>query len=142
MNSMMPTLEPYVELDHWICEFERAWQEMGGAALADFLPDKQHPQFARILCELVCIDLEMHWSRGKHKRLSDYRADWPQLFLNESVIRELAYEEYRQRIQAGDRVDRNEYRNRYAIDVSSWPERPQAHRPTSTNRRNSSAATN
>lgn len=125
MPVTISALGPVVELDRWVSEFERAWQEGDGPELADFLPHASHPEFARIFCELVCIDLEMRWSRNKPKRLTEYRTDFPVLFRHAEVVEELAYEEYRQRVQAGATVDPSEYRDRFGVDVSGWPANPQ-----------------
>lgn len=109
------------DLDRLANEFERAWQETGKAELAKYLPSRDHSHFDRIACELVCIDMEMRWSRGESKSLTEYRGEYPHLFHNPAVLQELAYEDYRQRLQAGLSTEPWEYRDRFGIDVTEWP---------------------
>lgn len=114
------------DLDRRVGEFEHAWRQRGKADLTAFLPALDHPDFHRIACELVCIDLEMRWSHGSPKNLRDYVNEFPQVFRERDVLREAAFEEYRQRVQAGAQVDPAEYRERFGVDVGGWPEREEA----------------
>jgi serine/threonine protein kinase/tetratricopeptide (TPR) repeat protein len=120
MTTQQPGLDSLTELDRWALEFERGWRD-GEAELDDFLPPDDHPHFDRILCELIRIDLEMRWSRGQRKTLVEYRKAHPRLGANKSLMQEVAYEEYRQRIQAGETVEIGDYRDRFGVDVSQWP---------------------
>ena len=63
----------------------------------------------------------LHKDLGKPKPLEEYGSEYPQLFGHVEVVQELAFEEYRQRLQAGRTVDPSEYRDRFGVDVSQWP---------------------
>lgn len=109
------------DFDRLIGDFERAWQRMGEAEPAAFLPSRDHPAFQRIATELLCIDMEMRWSRGSPRSLEQYRHAYPDALGNTAVLREVAFEEYRQRIIAGVSGKEQEYRNRYGVETENWP---------------------
>jgi serine/threonine protein kinase/Flp pilus assembly protein TadD len=111
-----------VELEQCVEAFESAWKKMGIAAVHDFVPPQDDPAYGSVLCELVRIDIEYHWSRGDRRGLDDYLSEFPILRRDPELLQQIAYEEYRQRLQAGETVDRDSYQARFEIDVSSWPE--------------------
>jgi eukaryotic-like serine/threonine-protein kinase len=121
MITLTRTMTPVMELDQLTRDFEKAWRRQAPVPIDDFLPARDHPRFENILCELVCIDLEMRWTHGFRKRLNEYRPDYPELFTNSVTLRQLAYEEYRQRLQADEPVDSSEYGSAYGVDTRSWP---------------------
>jgi serine/threonine protein kinase/tetratricopeptide (TPR) repeat protein len=110
------------ELDRRVAAYEAAWGANGSADLDRFLPPRPSPLYPRVLSELIRIDLEFRRSRGESPRLESYRVCAPDLFADPGWIRDLAFEEYRQRRAGGDRVGREEYGDRYRIDVTDWPE--------------------
>jgi hypothetical protein len=119
------------ELDRIVSRFERAWQTREKPVLDDFLPPPDHPHFEAILCELIRVDLEMCWMRNCPQRLTDYRARHPGLFRNAVMLNLLTFEEFRQRVLAGEAVDPNEYENDFGIYTGNWP-RPPARAVSST----------
>ena len=124
VSPASPTIDSVPDLNHLVGEIERAWQDEGAANLAAFLPDPDHPHYHRIACELVRIDLEMRWTRGMAKPLEEYRRDLPHLFGDRAALQDVAYEEYRQRVQAGDAVEPAEYRKQFGVEVDAWPVAP------------------
>lgn len=110
-----------LELDSRIAAFERAWMTQGDASISAYLPGENHPYYLDVLCEAIRCDLELRWSRHCPRRLDDYRNEFPAAFSENRRLSELAYEEYRQRLQAGEPVTAGEYRERYGIDNSDWP---------------------
>lgn len=109
------------DLEFRVAAFEAAWSEGGRADLARFLPPRDHPDFPRILAELVRVDLECRGSRGESPRLLDHRHLAPDLFGNAGWLAELAFEEYRQRLALGETRKPDEYALEFGIDVSDWP---------------------
>ncbi len=109
------------DLDAILEAFELASERAGGAEVVDYLPDASDPSYHRIAVELIRVDLERSWARGHKKRLDVYRQVTPQLFEHPGRLKEIAFEEYRLRKQAGERVTTAEYSERYAIDTSAWP---------------------
>src|SRR4051794_30420510 len=76
-------------------------QEAPGADLADFLPQPDHPHYRAVLRELVRVDLEYGWQRGRPRLIREYRRRFPALFDDPQAVQEIAYEEYRLRLLAG-----------------------------------------
>jgi serine/threonine protein kinase/Flp pilus assembly protein TadD len=108
-------------LTTFIDAFESA-RTNGPVELDQFLPSAGDPRRLSVLVELIRIDLEMGWTVGKPIPLSDYQARYPGAFEDRSTRQDLAFEEYRQRIQAGRFVHALEYSERFDISVSDWPQ--------------------
>jgi serine/threonine protein kinase/tetratricopeptide (TPR) repeat protein len=107
-------------IDPFIEAYEEAQARDGGADLADFLPDPSHPLFAAVLCELVRVDLEYGWMRGKPVPLEDYLERFPSLRNDTTLFRQAAFEECRLRRQGGQAPSVEEYRQRFDIGSVSW----------------------
>ena len=103
MSPCLPTPRS-VELSHHVEAFEAALVYDPDADLGSFLPDEDDPLYPQVLAELVRVDLEHAWSRGKLRRLADYRR-FPAVFANLAILQAAAFEEYRLRRRAGQCVD-------------------------------------
>jgi WD40 repeat protein len=68
-----------LQLEAWLAEFEEAWDEHLLAARVERLPPPGQPLRLPALIELVKIDLERNWQRGRHLPLADYLARYPEL---------------------------------------------------------------
>src|SRR5215469_3352076 len=68
-----------LQLEAWLAEFEEAWDEHLLAARVERLPPPGQPLRLPALIELVKIDLERNWQRGRHLTLADYLARYPEL---------------------------------------------------------------
>lgn len=110
----------WAELDRFIAAFETAQSQNDQADLADFLPHPEHPLFQTVLRELVRVDLEFHWGHGRPKRLEEYRDRFRELARDGAGIQEIAFEEYRLRLQAGETPSPAEYQQRFGIAVDEW----------------------
>src|SRR6516225_3945575 len=86
-----------LELEERVEAFESAWNQAGSANPVDFLPPSDHPSYRAILCELVRVDLELHWTHRQFKRVEDYLRDFPILRHDPDLLQQIAFEEYRQR---------------------------------------------
>src|SRR5262249_22040957 len=128
-DTMPETLNPQgMDLDDFIDAFEAAQARDGAAALPDFLPPPHHPLYSVVLRELVRVDLAYNWRRGRPLRLEHYRHSFPELFHHRDSLREIAFEEYRLRLQAGEDVSPAEYQQRYGVATDDWPGTPGAGR--------------
>src|SRR5689334_22889286 len=78
-------------LDDFIEAFEQAQARPDGADLADFLPPPGHPLHLEVLRELVRVDLEYGWTRGRPTPLEDYRRRFPALFQDPGAVRAIAF---------------------------------------------------
>jgi serine/threonine protein kinase len=67
-----------MQLEAWLAEFEEGWNEDRLAARVEGLPPCQ-PLRLPALIELVKIDLERNWQRGRRLSLADYMARYPEL---------------------------------------------------------------
>lgn len=110
------------DLDSILEAFERENEVSGGADVVAFLPDSSDPAYQQVAVELIRVDLERSWARGSKKRLDAYREITPLLFTDPRRLAEIAFEEYRLRKQSGEAVTAAEYKRRYAIDISVWPD--------------------
>ena len=108
-------------VDEVVEAYEAARARNGQVDLADFVPDADHPLYLAILCELVRVELEYSWHDGRPKRMDHYRARFPELFRDGKWVQEIAFEEYRQRRQAGEDPSPLEYRRRFGADTIDWP---------------------
>src|SRR5262245_43917200 len=116
----MPVLDSSVALDALLLAYERAAAGPNLPDLESFLPHPDDPGRTEVVCELVRVDMEFRWSRGKHPDLGGYLSRFPEL--SEPPARAaVAYEDYRQRALAGGGPSRQDYARRYDVDVSSWP---------------------
>jgi hypothetical protein len=108
------------ELDDFIRAYEAAQAQAGQADLMAFLPNPDHPLYHQVLCELVRVDLEYGWERGRPKRLEEYQHWFPELFRDPESVQEIAFEEYRLRQQAGENPAPDEYQQRFGVSTGSW----------------------
>lgn len=105
--STAPSLS--AELAHRVEAFELILDVHPGADLAPHLPPPNHPLYLTALGELIRVDLEHAWTRGRRKRLPDYTTRFPIVLTTAALLAAVAFEEYRQRVRAGDDVDPEEY---------------------------------
>jgi serine/threonine-protein kinase len=68
-----------LQLEAWLAEFEEGWDEHLLAARVERLPPPGQLLRLPALIELVKIDLERSWQRGRHLGLADYLARYPEL---------------------------------------------------------------
>jgi serine/threonine protein kinase/Tfp pilus assembly protein PilF len=111
------------DLDDYVQAFEECWQRNGRAQLGEFLPDRSDPLYLKVLNELVRVDLDYGWQLGCPQSLSNYQAQFPQLFDNPQYRGVIAFEEYRLRRRAGQEVSPKEYQQRFNVSTEDWPNR-------------------
>jgi serine/threonine protein kinase/tetratricopeptide (TPR) repeat protein len=107
-------------LDDYVAAFERACA-CGPVDPADFLPPPDDPLYLSVLREIVRVDLEVGWAEKRPLPLSDYQSRFPVLFADPAAAGDIAFEEYRQRLKAGERPEPSEYADRYGILTDDWP---------------------
>src|SRR5438309_477590 len=101
--------------------FESALARGDRCEVSDFAPGSDHPERLAILCELVRVDLEHRWEGGRPRRLEEYRAAFPALFEDGELVRAMAFEEFRLRLQAGEDLTAADYRRRFGLEGGAWP---------------------
>ncbi len=122
MNPSVVAPSWSAELAHRVEAFEAGLEVRPDADLARHLPPADHPLYLATLGELVRIDLERAWTNGRRKRVADYTCQFPAILATPALLAAVAFEEYRQRTGAGERVGPDEYRTRYGVDTSGWSE--------------------
>jgi len=110
------------DLDAILEAFENQRALDGSADFASFLPDRDDPSFLAIAVELIRVDLEYSWNRGKRKRLEAYRSFAPEVFRAPMLLGGAAFEEYRLRRLAGESATAAEYADQFGVAVDAWPE--------------------
>jgi serine/threonine protein kinase/Tfp pilus assembly protein PilF len=119
-NEDLPVNAADIAIDPFVEAFERARAVERIANLRAFAPPVTHESHFDVLRELVRVDLEFGWSEGRPNSLGHYRDQYPEVFADPAEAREIAFEDYRLRRQAGQRPNLSEYRA-LGIDVSDWP---------------------
>jgi serine/threonine protein kinase/Flp pilus assembly protein TadD len=121
----MPTLKTPLnlstDLEGRIAAFERAFARNSQTDPADFLPDWDHPQYRDVLVELLRVDIELRWARRIALPLENYLARFPLLQSDPSLLGQIAFEEFRQRRQSGEKVEPEEYRRHFGLSLEHWP---------------------
>jgi len=108
----------WVVLDDFVAAFESAQARDGHSDLIDYLPAVPHPLYRAVASELIRVDLEYNWRRGKPKRVEDYQPLFPDLLADPEILEGIVFEEYRLRRQAGELPCPTEYRQRFGISLS------------------------
>ena len=121
MASLALVARNLADLECRIEAFESAWKTTGSASLSDYLPAFDSPSFLGTLCELIRVDMELRWSIGEPRSLKSYLAGFPQLRDQQELLGQLAFEEFRQRVQAGHSVGVSDYAAAFGLDVRKWP---------------------
>src|SRR5262245_11317844 len=121
MASPMVASPTLAELDGRVEAFESAWKAGRRADLSEFLPASDDSHYLAVLCELVRVDMELHWDAGQRRALNDYLAEFPALRKDREALAEVAFEEYRQRLRSGEHVQSDAYQQAFGINVSRWP---------------------
>ncbi|MEZ6129234.1 MAG: protein kinase [Planctomycetaceae bacterium] len=118
-----PTLnDGLVNVDSCVEAYESACAANGTANPDEFLPDRTHPDFRTIAIELLRVDLEYNWNDGRQDRLDQHFDNYPDVLNDTEAISQLAFEDYRLRLQAGLSVSPKCYATRYGADVTDWPD--------------------
>jgi serine/threonine protein kinase/lipoprotein NlpI len=108
------------ELDDYVAAYEEARAAGGGPRLDDFLPPEGHKLRRPALRELVRVSMELDRREGCPRPLEDYLRSYPALVDDPAGLGEVAYEEYRLRLLAGERPTPEEYAARFGISTASW----------------------
>ncbi len=114
-DGAIPPLAAEEALDAYVRAFENAYAERGEADPSDFLPPEGDPLRSAVLRELLRVDLEFGWERGRPKNLAEYQRVFPALKADVDGLRQIAFEEYRLRGLAGEDPSADEYLDRYGI---------------------------
>jgi serine/threonine protein kinase len=117
MGAARLTTSRSADLDRIIEDFESACAGSVAISLADYLPPAGHASYLEVLTELIRVDLEYRCRQGEDRRVEDYLREFPELAQHPEQLKQIAFEEYRQRRDAGQEVSAQEYRQRLGISL-------------------------
>ena len=117
-ESLFGRLEDVIE------QFEAACTAGENVRIAAFLPERRDPQYLIVLQELARVSLERRLRAGEDASVEDYRDEFPELFDSTEILKPLAFEEYRLRLQSPSPIAAAVFAERYGIDISRWPSAP------------------
>ena len=114
-QSLNDILEGAVE------QFERAWETDCPKSIEQIL-ETVPAEFRRdVLVELIRIEMELRFQKGESISTRACLDRFPQLESDAVAIADIAFEEYRQRVRAGESVDRDDWARSFGIHVEQWP---------------------
>jgi eukaryotic-like serine/threonine-protein kinase len=87
----------WLQHEQLLQDFEAAWQRPEEPVLEEFLVARESPRRPYLLAELIKIDLECRWRRGRRALVEDYLARFPELCEGGQFPRDLLHEEIRVR---------------------------------------------
>ena len=105
-----------------LCEFENQWSPSLEINLADFLPDKEHPEFLSFLTELIRVDMELAFGTGLNRLAAEYFARYPELDHHQLAKSAIAFEEFRLRNINQEKIPPEVIASRYDVSILDWPE--------------------
>ncbi|MHB0959729.1 MAG: protein kinase domain-containing protein [Pirellulaceae bacterium] len=111
-------------LDDYVEAYEAARAAGRSVQLPEFVPAVHHPQRMETVIELVRVDLEYNWESGHRMCVEQYQRMFPAELGTGAGLKQVAFEEYRLRRQAGEDIARDNYTHRFAISIEDWPEVP------------------
>src|SRR5205809_1139123 len=89
----LPLAQDWSALKDAVKRFEHAWRQGPQPAIDDYLPTED-PLRARVLIELVHIDLELRLKAGEAAWVEEYLARYPELIDDRAAILELIAAEH------------------------------------------------
>src|SRR5262249_17245224 len=122
--TQLAAASPLITLDDFVRAFEAARSDDADVPLESFLPAPDQPIYARVVCELVRVQMEHDWDGGCPRPLDHYRGTFPQVFADPLALEQIALEEYRLRREHGEDPSPGEYARRYGVSTDGWPTGP------------------
>jgi serine/threonine protein kinase len=101
-------------VEAWLVEFDQSWDENRLALQARRLPPAGSPLRLAALNEMVKIDLERQWQKGRQVLLESYLKAYPELGTSATVSLDLMQAEYQVRQQFGATADLSEFARRFS----------------------------
>jgi hypothetical protein len=100
-------------LEAWLVEFDLSWDERRLASWAKRLPPRGDGLRRTALVEMVKIDLERRWDRGRRAPLESYVKALPELGPADRLPADLVLAEYEARRQSGAAPDLADFARRF-----------------------------
>jgi serine/threonine protein kinase len=108
----LPRAEDWLALKEAVQHFEQAWRQGPRPVIDDFLPTSDRLR-ARVLLELVHIDLELRLKAGEAARVEEYLAHYSELAGDRAATLQLIAAEHELRRRRESSLALDEYRHRF-----------------------------
>jgi serine/threonine protein kinase/tetratricopeptide (TPR) repeat protein len=105
--------EKQQQVNAWLTDFEKTWDEKRLAARAGELPPAGDPTRLPTLIGMIKIDLRRHWQQGHKETLEGYLKKFPELGSRDTVPVSLVQAEYDARLRSGTAPDLTEFAGRF-----------------------------
>lgn len=93
--------EMQARIESWVIDFDQSWSPERLGEQVSGLPKRGSQVRACALVELIKVDIERQWSKGKRLTIEDYLETYPELGTKETVAADLIQAEYEVRRQFG-----------------------------------------
>jgi serine/threonine-protein kinase len=111
-NTLPPPAEPGRSEESLAAAFLRAWQQGDEPGLDAFASRPSHVS-SRDLVELIRIDLDANWARGRSPRAEAYLQQFAQVANDAELALDVIYAEFLARELSGDHPEVAEYQRRF-----------------------------
>lgn len=105
--------ESWNRLQDFVDRFERDCAEAFPRRLDEYLPSADDPLRRLVLDEILRVDLELRWKRGKGVPIEGYLREFPELLPDKARLASLIEEEYRVRSRFAGPPNKEEYVDRF-----------------------------
>ncbi len=109
-------------LNDFVEAYEAARSRGDRPDLTEFLPAPGHPLRPTVLRELVRVELEYQWEQGETASARHYLRLFPELRDDPRALRDIAFEEYRLRQQAGENPSPDDYPELFGSGATPGPQ--------------------
>ena len=109
------------DLESIVADFERAYASAPARVdIRDFV-SKDDENYLEIATELIRVEIELRWETEHRKTLEDYRSHFPDVLQDKQSFDQIAFDEYRLRVDSGEEVTPSDYQAKYSIQAYHWP---------------------
>ncbi len=112
-----------LKLEDYISAYDSARAESACVDLTEFVPDPDDPHYVEVLESLIVGDMRKGWIEGNGRRLADYQRLFPASLRDRALLERVTREEYRLRMEAGEKPSPEEYEHRFGVRLVDWPRR-------------------
>lgn len=105
--------EDHKRVQEVLDRFEQVWRAGSAADIEEFLPPPDDSLRSVLLFELIKVDLQIRWARGRSIEIQTYRDRFPELGTLASLPVRFIYEEFRARHLFGDHPTLTTYQERF-----------------------------
>jgi serine/threonine protein kinase/tetratricopeptide (TPR) repeat protein len=110
-----------LNLDDYLSAYDSARVGSAHVDLSEFVPDPEDPHYMEVLGSLIIRDMQNGWADSNPRRMADYQRLFPASLSDRALLERVTREEYRLRLEAGERPTFEEYEQRFGVRTVEWP---------------------